>query len=235
MNRSDKKSVKKETNNSSSKTQSDNNSSKDRLIVSIFGFKIDYTGKSVYLFIIAFILVIGFFSIVAYSLIVDIEPVESSEKMWDVSSKCSPEIFGKTGGVNCTLKDIEFAEKKFSFNNNCSGNYTGARWLYPEGNWGDEPGINLTKYNFKKITFYVKGETGKEKVNFGAGGNYERDYKDSFKVLRKEDPLPNYWVKREISLENENLSHVISGFYYSIDRSDDLPFTNFSLMDIQYE
>lgn len=92
-------------------------------------------------------------------------------------------------------------------------------WQYPPDNWGQKPGLDLSKAGYKSITLWAKGERGGECVEFLAGG-IERDqrkypeckYKDSFFATAGKVFLSGEWQKHYIDLEGKDLSNVIGGF-----------------------
>lgn len=92
--------------------------------------------------------------------------------------------------------------------------WAGIYWQNKPDNWGDKEGNNYSKKGFKKLIFWAKGETGKEVVEFKAGGisNAKKPYKDSFEETVGRITLSNDWKQYTIDLESANLSSVIGGF-----------------------
>jgi hypothetical protein len=90
----------------------------------------------------------------------------------------------------------------------------GIYWQNKPDNWGDEPGNNYAKKGFSKITFWARGETGNEIVEFKAGGihNKKKDYHDSFEKTIGKINLTQEWKKYQIDLTELDLSSVIGGF-----------------------
>lgn len=115
--------------------------------------------------------------------------------------------------------------------------WAGIYWQHPEGNWGQHPGLDLT--GASKITFYAKGATGEEIVEFKAGGMDGKcngcRYKDSFESTVGKIPLSATWEKVTIELSGRDLSSVIGGFSWSAAAADNRKDLTFYLSDIVVE
>ena len=92
--------------------------------------------------------------------------------------------------------------------------WAGIYWQNKPDNWGNKQGNNYSKKGFKKLIFWARGETGKEIVEFKAGGisNAQKPYKDSFKETSGRTKLSKDWKQYTIDLKHANLSSVIGGF-----------------------
>jgi hypothetical protein len=112
--------------------------------------------------------------------------------------------------------------------------WAGIYWQYPDSNWGDKPGRKIVKAT--KITFWAKGETGDEIVEFKAGGinASKKTYRDSFEVARR-IRLNRDWTNYEISLTGQDLSHVIGAFAWVASRNANPDGLTFYIDDIRYE
>lgn len=91
--------------------------------------------------------------------------------------------------------------------------WTGIYWQYPENNWGDLPGVNLT--GATKLTFWARGNNGGEQAEFKFGGikNQNKKYSDSCRVLTTGLlQLTKDWQQYSIDLSSKDLSNVIGGF-----------------------
>ena len=111
-----------------------------------------------------------------------------------------------------------------------SKGWGGIYWQYPENNWGDHPGYNISGAN--KLTFWAKGEMGGEKAKFIVGGinSSGKPYRDSFESSTGVIGLTTDWRKYTIDLKNNNLTDVIGGFCWVADRGSTI-----YLDDIQFE
>lgn len=112
--------------------------------------------------------------------------------------------------------------------------WAGIYWQYPDSNWGDNRGRKIVKAT--KVTFWAKGESGSEIVEFKAGGinNPEKKHRDSFEVARR-IRLNREWSKYEIPLTGQDLSHVIGAFAWVASRDANPDGLTFYIDDIRYE
>jgi hypothetical protein len=113
--------------------------------------------------------------------------------------------------------------------------WAGVYWLSPYDNWGDkENGIDLSKYS--RLSFYARGETGKEKVIFCVGGINGTLYHDSIAqpLCTSETPLTTEWVQYDIDLSKQNLSNIIGGFTWITSTQGNPKGCTFYLDDITY-
>jgi hypothetical protein len=113
-----------------------------------------------------------------------------------------------------------------------TNNWGGIVWQSPANDWGDKPGgFNLT--GAKKLTFWARGETGGELVDFSYGGirNDKPFYDTSDGTLAVK--LTTDWKQYAIELTGKDLSRIKTGFGWSL-RGAGKPVT-FYLDDIQYE
>lgn len=113
--------------------------------------------------------------------------------------------------------------------------WAGIYWQTPANNWGERPGRTIN--GASKITFWARGESGGELVEFKAGGiyNVESPYKDSFEVSIGVIKLTSKWEKYEIDLSKSDLSSVIGAFACSVAKSGNPNGLTFYLDDIQCE
>jgi exo-beta-1,3-glucanase (GH17 family) len=95
--------------------------------------------------------------------------------------------------------------------------WSGVIWQNPRDNWnGDVPnsGYDLSKARY--LEFYVRGEKGGEKINFGFGG-LSGQYPDSTGAHFKSMILSNEWTKVSIIVDDFDLSNIHNGFEWVID------------------
>ena len=90
----------------------------------------------------------------------------------------------------------------------------GMYWQNLPDNWGDSQGSNFSTRGFSRVTFWVRGETGNEVVEFKAGGinDRQKQYRDSFVATLGRVHLSQEWTHYSIDLSGQNLSSVIGGF-----------------------
>ncbi|HZT61325.1 MAG TPA: hypothetical protein VFA21_22145 [Pyrinomonadaceae bacterium] len=113
----------------------------------------------------------------------------------------------------------------------------GVYWQNKPDNWGDQPGDDFSHEGYKKLTFWARGETGNEVVEFKAGGNNKpgKQYKDSFEASTGKVQLDKDWKQYTLDLGGENLSSVIGGFCWVAAASANPKGATFYLDDILYE
>lgn len=113
--------------------------------------------------------------------------------------------------------------------------WAGIYWQYPENNWGNNPnGRDLTGRT--RLAFWAKGERGGEIAEFKVGGIIG-SYPDSIQpaVSTGIIVLSHEWIRYEIDLTGQNLSHVIGGFFWITRRNQNPAGCTIYLDDIQYE
>lgn len=93
--------------------------------------------------------------------------------------------------------------------------WAGVFWQSPPNNWGSIPGgYDLT--GAKKITFYAKGETGDEIVEFKIGG-IMGDYSDTTERTTGPVNLTIEWKRYSIEdLDQEDITSIIGGFCWVV-------------------
>ena len=112
--------------------------------------------------------------------------------------------------------------------------FAGIMWQFPEMNFGEKKGQDLRGFN--KLTFFARGETGNELVEFKVGGtNSGKTYFDKVNKSLGEVALSKDWKKYVIDLSDEDLDNVISGFYWIASRTSNPQGLTFYLDDINYE
>lgn len=91
-------------------------------------------------------------------------------------------------------------------------NFGGIIWQAPANDWGDKPGgLNLT--GATKLTFWARGETGNEKVDFVMGViKADKKFHDSANAELKGIVLTKEWQQYTIDLEGKDLSRIKTGF-----------------------
>jgi hypothetical protein len=119
-----------------------------------------------------------------------------------------------------------------------SQKWAGIYWQNKPNNWGDEPGNDYSGRGFKKITFWARGQTGNEVVEFKAGGINEagKKYRDSFSATIGRQKLTTEWKKYEIDLSQADLRSVIGGFcWIALAEYNSAKEITFYLDDIYFE
>lgn len=107
--------------------------------------------------------------------------------------------------------------------------WAGLYWQYPDGNWGEQPGLSLI--GARQISFLARGTAGGEVVEFKAGG-IRGHFSDSFEKSLGKVALTQDWKTYRIDLEGEDLGSVIGGFAWSAPATPNTPLS-FWLADLQ--
>ena len=95
--------------------------------------------------------------------------------------------------------------------------WAGLYWQYPDKNWGEEEGRNLTGY--RKITFFARGAKGGEIVKFLSGDIKGLTFEDTH-FVSQETVLSNTWTQYTMDLAEQDLTNVIGAFAFSISLND---------------
>ena len=111
--------------------------------------------------------------------------------------------------------------------------WAGIYWQFPDGNWGKQPGRNLS--GAQRLTFWVKGETGNEIVEFKTGGIRGQKYEDSYEKSLGRIKLFQSWKQYEIDLADQDLSSVIGAFAWIASKDANPRGVTFYLKDIYFE
>jgi Beta-galactosidase/beta-glucuronidase len=111
--------------------------------------------------------------------------------------------------------------------------WAGVVWQHPANDWGERPeGWNLT--GAKKLTFWARGETGEETVDFSFGLlGTDKKYYDTASGKLPGVRLTKEWKQYEVDLTGKNLSRIKSGFAWVV-AAQGKPIT-FYLDDIRFE
>ncbi len=126
---------------------------------------------------------------------------------------------------------------RFSYRPGPTG-WAGQYWLNAPSNFGEASGSDLS--GLSRIVFWARGETGRERVEFKAGGidgtrRPDISHKDSFSVSLGTLQLSTKWRQYTIDLRGADLSSVIGGFAWVATKAANPEGLVFYLDDIRYE
>jgi len=133
--------------------------------------------------------------------------------------------------------------QKWGYRPKSSGpGWAAVAWQYPENNWGDRPGKNLSANQYRSVTVWARGVRDPQsrtlpKVQFKAGGATDpaKRYQASFEVVGDFVTLTEDWMQYSLDLTGQNLSQVIAAFVVVIRAQDVGPTgATFYLSDIEY-
>jgi hypothetical protein len=122
-----------------------------------------------------------------------------------------------------------------NFNNTNREKWAGIYWQYPDSNWGNLPqGRNLT--GARNLTFWARGELGGEISEFKVGGIDTGEYPDSINIPISTGVvvLSRNWTQYTLSLDGQDLSHVIGGFCWVTNENQNPISSTIYLDDIVY-
>jgi len=111
--------------------------------------------------------------------------------------------------------------------------WAGVYWQHPANNWGNtRGGYDLS--GATKLTFWAKGGSGDEIVEFKMGGIVGPEG-DSDQASTGPMRLSTEWEEFTLDLTDLDLSHIIGGFCLSISSMDNPEGAVFYMDDIVYE
>lgn len=133
----------------------------------------------------------------------------------------------------CWEEDPHSGRTCMRFAYDAVGRWAGVAWQDPANNWGDMPGgYNLT--GAKKLTFWVRGETGFERAEFKVGLlGVGKKYSDTAKRTLGKVQLYKEWHQYSISVEGMNMSRMVVAFLWVVEGGP-RPVV-FYIDDVQYE
>ena len=106
--------------------------------------------------------------------------------------------------------------------------WAGVYWQYPDGNWGDQPGLPIPA-GATKISFRAWGATGSEKVDFMAGMMAV----DGFQLVQTQIALTATPQQYSLPMGSTAYAKVVGGFGW-VAKDATAPFT-FHIDDIRWE
>lgn len=120
----------------------------------------------------------------------------------------------------------------YDISKDAKNGWAGVYWQFPANNWGSKKGLDLTGH--KRLSFWVRGETGKEVLNFQAGG-IKGEHPDTFMKELKGVKLSTQWKQYVIDLSGRDLSNVSGGFCWTADSKQNTGSVVFYFGEIAYE
>jgi len=153
---------------------------------------------------------------------------------------------GSLSSITCTENWIENPHSgltciRITYNTDNYTLWAGIYWL--NNNSWNGPGINVYE-TFRipytrqlKITFWCRGETGGETVQFKIGGVSGAEDSIILPVESSWIKLTKTWSKYEIDLSGQDLSNLVGGFCWVVNNVHNPSFNNIILYidDINYE
>jgi hypothetical protein len=110
----------------------------------------------------------------------------------------------------------------------------GGSWLHPARNQGTFPGRRIVT-GAVRVSFQARGEHGGEVVTFGAGGNLEGTFQDSFAASTTPLTLSTEWQSLSVDLTAVAYSSVIVGFYWRMETAANVAPFQIYIDDVVWE
>jgi len=131
-----------------------------------------------------------------------------------------------------------------------SRGWLGIYWQNPDRNWGEHPGLDLSRYAQSGrvwLEFSARGARGGERIRFLSGGinrppntNRHFKYQDSYGPVYPEGSrrgglvhLSRHWAIYRIDLTGRDLSNVIGAFAWELEEDQQPTETTFYLDDVR--
>jgi len=130
-------------------------------------------------------------------------------------------------GKHCTRVEYNAQASK-------SEQWAGIYWQWPDFNFGNVQDAGYNLRSARKLTFWVRGEKGGEKIEVKAGG-IKGEYPDSFDLPLKKIDVTKNWKQYTLPLEDRDLSYDIGGFFVSFTKKDNPNGAVIYLDEIMYE
>jgi len=112
--------------------------------------------------------------------------------------------------------------------------WAGMYWQNPPNNWGNRKGgYDLT--GAKKLTFWIRGEEGGERVEEIKIGGMSGTYPDSDSASVGPIVLTKEWQQHEVNLKGLDLSYISGGFCWATNLDVNPDGATFYIDDIRYE
>jgi hypothetical protein len=114
--------------------------------------------------------------------------------------------------------------------------WAGLYWQDPAHNWGKTPGpIGYNLSTVPRLSFWVRGKVGGEQIQFLVGG-ITGPYPDSLQAAAKTEviTLTTRWQLVTIDLRGKDLTHIIGGFGWVANTTNNPNGATFYLDDIVY-
>jgi outer membrane protein OmpA-like peptidoglycan-associated protein len=125
---------------------------------------------------------------------------------------------------------------RITYSGRGSEGWAGIYWLAPANNWGTVKGAGYNLTEATRVTFWIRGEKGGERLSeVSVGGIASGSYPDSDRASIGPLTLSDKWEQYAIDLRGKDLRHIIGGFAFSIKREDNVRGARFYLDEIVYE
>jgi len=112
--------------------------------------------------------------------------------------------------------------------------WAGVMWQNPANNWGSvDKGFDLSKA--AKLTFWVRGEKGGERIEEFKVGGTMGEFSDSDIAVIGPAILNKEWTQYTIDLKGKDMSYIFGGFAWSANVDNNPEGATFYLDEIKFE
>ena len=125
-------------------------------------------------------------------------------------------------------------EIKYSAKGTQGAGWAGIYWQNPPNNWGTVKAGGFDITGATRLTFWARGEKGKEVAEFKMGG-ITGEYADSDTATTGSVELTSEWKQYQIDLSGLDLSYISGGFVWVTSSMDNPDGCTIYLDDIIYE
>jgi hypothetical protein len=124
---------------------------------------------------------------------------------------------------------------KIQYSTKGPAGWAGIFWMTPANNWGKIKGAGYDLSQAKKLTFWMRGEKGGERIAAIKFGGIVGPYPDTDSGSLENIKLKNEWTQYTIDLTGKDLRHIVGGFVFSVTRADNPRGCIFFLDEIKFE
>ena len=151
-----------------------------------------------------------------------------SNAIQSVTSKYDATAPASTGRTGKTSLRIRYRPKG-------RAGWAGLYWLTPANNWGRIKGAGYDLSQADRLTFWIRGSKGGERISQVKVGGINGPYPDSDEASLGPLVLSQDWEQYTIPLKDKDLSHIVGGFAIIFRRQDNVRGATIYLDGIIYE
>jgi hypothetical protein len=141
-----------------------------------------------------------------------------------IYDETAPASTGKTGKTSLKVQYLPKGRE----------GWAGLYWLSPANNWGRIKGAGYDLKKAIKLTFWVRGERGGEKISEFKVGGVNGPYPDTDAAAIGPIRLTKDWKQYTIDLKGKDLRHIVGGFMFVVKRAENVRGATFYLDEIVF-
>lgn len=150
--------------------------------------------------------------------------VNSLSTLTSTYDSSAPSTSARTGHTSMRIKYLPKGKQ----------GWAGIYWLSPANNWGTTKGAGFDMRKAIKLTFWIRGESGGERISQFKVGGVNGPYPDSDVASIGPMTLTKDWQQLTIDLKGKDLRYIIGGFMFLIRRADNQTGATFYLDQIVF-